>query len=185
MHPHGFCYLWNPALTYLHVISDSVIALSYFSIPLSLIYYLYRRGGFLFSQILLLFAAFICFCGLTHLLSIWNVWHSAYWVSGIAKAFTALISFTTAVVLLWLIPKGLALLEQEQENKRQRSELVSKLSHEYLTPLTVILSSAQLLGCRGDEREKKHLGKIKQSVDKLSELTRCTLSAFEDAPKPD
>jgi hypothetical protein len=36
--PHGHCYLWNPGLIWLHVVSDSLIALAYFFIPVALIY---------------------------------------------------------------------------------------------------------------------------------------------------
>ncbi|HMK79956.1 MAG TPA: ATPase, partial [Xanthobacteraceae bacterium] len=31
--PHGICLLWRPELVWLHVVSDSIIAISYFSIP--------------------------------------------------------------------------------------------------------------------------------------------------------
>ncbi|HKN61345.1 MAG TPA: hypothetical protein VJW93_09215 [Candidatus Acidoferrales bacterium] len=31
--PHGYCCLWNPGLVWLHVISDALIALPYFTIP--------------------------------------------------------------------------------------------------------------------------------------------------------
>jgi hypothetical protein len=30
--PHGYCYLWNPGLVWLHVISDVLIATAYLSI---------------------------------------------------------------------------------------------------------------------------------------------------------
>jgi FixJ family two-component response regulator len=30
---HGFCYLWKPEIVWLHAVSDVVIALSYFTIP--------------------------------------------------------------------------------------------------------------------------------------------------------
>ena len=33
--PHGFCYLWDPRIVWLHVISDGLIALSYYCIPVS------------------------------------------------------------------------------------------------------------------------------------------------------
>jgi len=33
--PHGHCYLWNPGLIWLHVVSDSLIALAYFFIPVA------------------------------------------------------------------------------------------------------------------------------------------------------
>ena len=31
--PHGFCYMWDPRIVWLHVISDGLIALSYYCIP--------------------------------------------------------------------------------------------------------------------------------------------------------
>jgi hypothetical protein len=34
--PHGICLLWEPELIWLHVVSDAVIAASYFSIPFAL-----------------------------------------------------------------------------------------------------------------------------------------------------
>lgn len=35
--PHGYCYLWNPGLVWLHVIFDTLIAASYFTIPFTLL----------------------------------------------------------------------------------------------------------------------------------------------------
>ncbi len=36
--PHGHCYLWKAEILWLHVTSDAVIALAYYSIPIALIY---------------------------------------------------------------------------------------------------------------------------------------------------
>ena len=41
--PHGMCFLWRPELIWLHAVSDGLIALSYYSIPFTLIYFLMRR----------------------------------------------------------------------------------------------------------------------------------------------
>jgi len=35
--PHGSCYLWTPSLIGMHVVSDSLIAHSYLSIPITLV----------------------------------------------------------------------------------------------------------------------------------------------------
>lgn len=35
--PHRYCYLWNPGLVWLHVIFDTLIAASYFTIPFTLL----------------------------------------------------------------------------------------------------------------------------------------------------
>lgn len=37
--PHGMCYLWRPDLLALHVLSDALISLAYFSIPFTLLYF--------------------------------------------------------------------------------------------------------------------------------------------------
>jgi len=41
--PHGHCYLWTPQVVWLHVISDGLIALSYYSIPLTLAWFVAKR----------------------------------------------------------------------------------------------------------------------------------------------
>ncbi|MBC1225031.1 HAMP domain-containing histidine kinase [Nostoc sp. UCD121] len=107
--PHGHCYLWKTGLVWLHIISDSLIALAYFSIPIALVYFVRKREDLPFKSILLLFGAFIIFCGTTHVMEIWTLWHPTYWLSGFIKALTALISVYTAFTLVPIIPQALAL----------------------------------------------------------------------------
>ena len=87
--PHGHCYLWKPALVGLHIASDSLIALAYYSIPITLVYFVQKRQDFPFKWILLLFGAFIVSCGTTHVMEIWTLWHPTYWLSGFLKFITA------------------------------------------------------------------------------------------------
>ncbi len=42
--PHGYCYLWNPGVLWLHAISDGVITLAYYLIPLALVYFVRKRS---------------------------------------------------------------------------------------------------------------------------------------------
>ncbi|MCA1990617.1 MAG: response regulator [Coleofasciculus sp. S288] len=107
--PHGHCYLWKPTLVGLHLASDALIALAYYSIPLMLIYFVQKRRDVPFNWIFLLFGAFIVFCGTGHLIEIWTLWHPTYWLSGFVKASTATVSLYTAGMLVPLIPKALAL----------------------------------------------------------------------------
>ncbi|MGI0492867.1 PAS domain-containing protein [Alkalinema pantanalense CENA528] len=131
--PHGHCYLWQTNLVGLHVISDAMIALAYYSIPITLIYFVRKRKDLPFDWIFLLFGAFIISCGTTHLLAIWTLWHPAYWLLGILKAMTALISLYTAIALVQLIPQALLLPSpaqlseinqqlQQQIHDRQQAE---------------------------------------------------------------
>ena len=107
MMPHGYCFRWNTSLLWLFVISNVVIALSYFSIPLALVFFAYKRKDVDFKWIIPLFGAFIFACGLTHVLSVVTIWNPVYGLSAIAEAFTAIISIITAVLLWPLIPKAL------------------------------------------------------------------------------
>jgi len=107
--PHGYCLSWNPVLLWLHVISDLLITLSYYSIPLTLVYFIRQRKDFPYPWLVALFAGFIVACGTTHLLSVITIWTPLYWLAGWVKAFTAMISFASAVLMLWIIPRLLSL----------------------------------------------------------------------------
>ncbi|WP_103126349.1 PAS domain-containing sensor histidine kinase [Nostoc cycadae] len=131
--PHGHCYLWQPGLVWLHIISDAVIALAYYSIPLTLFYFVRKRQDLPFSWIFLLFAAFIIFCGTTHIAEIWTLWHPTYWLSGILKAVTAIVSLFTAMELVQLMPQALALpspLQLKQANKALQGQIAERVQIE-------------------------------------------------------
>jgi len=108
--PHGHCYHWRPEILWTHVISDAVIALAYYAIPVVLGTFLIKRKKIIiFPEIIALFVAFIFFCGTTHLMAIYVTWNPAYEPQGWLKAITALISITTAVVLTPKLPRLVAL----------------------------------------------------------------------------
>ncbi|NET45121.1 PAS domain S-box protein [Okeania sp. SIO2B3] len=124
--PHGHCYLWNPSLVSLHLISDILIAVAYFSIPLMLVYFIQQRQDLPFPSIFWLFSAFIVSCGTTHVLDVWTLWHPTYWFSGILKAITAIISLFTAFELRILIPQAL-LLPSPEELEKANQELQKQI----------------------------------------------------------
>ena len=71
--PHGHCYLWRGDILWLNVISDALIALAYFAIPIALTYLVRKRKDLAFNKIFTMFALFIISCGITHLIEIWTV----------------------------------------------------------------------------------------------------------------
>lgn len=112
--PHGHCYLWKPSLLWLHVASDLLIVMSYYSIPLALVYFVYTRRDLAFRWMFVMFGIFILACGTTHLMSVWTVWEPDYWLDGYIKAVTAASSVVTAVLLWPLIPKALSMPSPEE-----------------------------------------------------------------------
>jgi PAS domain S-box-containing protein len=107
--PHGYCYLWTPGLVELHVVSDALIAISYLTIPVTLVYFIRKRRDVPFSWMFLCFGTFIVACGTTHLMEIWTIWFPTYWLSSAVKAFTACVSVATAILLIRVTPQVLAL----------------------------------------------------------------------------
>ena len=107
--PHGYCYLWNPGIVWLHALSDGLIAASYYFIPLMLIYLVRRRRDLPFHWMFFMFGLFIFGCGTTHLMEVWTLWHGTYRLAGVIKAITAGTSLATAAFLIPLVPRALAL----------------------------------------------------------------------------
>ncbi|MDX2184527.1 MAG: ATP-binding protein [Gemmatimonadaceae bacterium] len=106
---HGYCLLWDQQLLWLHAVSDGLIALSYFVIPIALVRFIRRRPDVPFNSVFVCFCAFIVLCGATHLLGIWNIWVPDWWLTGTVKAATAIASVATAGLLIYLLPQAIAL----------------------------------------------------------------------------
>jgi two-component system NtrC family sensor kinase len=124
--PHGFCFLWNPELLWLHVLSDSLIALAYFLIPVALIRIVRKRKDIPFNAIFFCFAAFIVACGMTHVMEVVTLWQPVYWISGGLKAMTAVLSLATLALLVRLTPTILSIPRREDLSRVNR-ELSSVL----------------------------------------------------------
>lgn len=123
--PHGHCYFWKPEILWSYVVSDFLIALAYFSIPIALVYFVRRRKDLEFNWIFFMFSAFIFACGTTHLISIWTIWQPVYWLDVSAKGITAAASILTSIMLWRLMPQALSI-----PSTNELKETVTKLRFE-------------------------------------------------------
>ncbi|MEM1427546.1 MAG: hypothetical protein AAGF75_13465, partial [Cyanobacteria bacterium P01_H01_bin.130] len=166
--PHGNCYLWQTPLVQLHVVSDGLIAIAYFSIPIMLVYFAYQRRSQLPFSLFLMFGAFIILCGVGHLLEIWTLWHPAYWLTGVEAAMTALVSCHTAVSLYTLLPQFLALktpAELAAVNQQLREEVTQRRA--IADELAMVNQNLEaLVAARTQELEKRNRA-LKQAQTQL------------------
>ncbi|MFC7663061.1 hypothetical protein ACFQWF_10205 [Methylorubrum suomiense] len=125
--PHGICLLWRPELIWTHIISDTVIALAYFSIPVALATFVSRRRDVVFGWVFWSFAVFITACGATHLMAIWTLYVPDYGLEAMVKILTAAASIGTAVALWYLMPRALSLPSPTQL-RSANEELLARIA---------------------------------------------------------
>lgn len=134
--PHGFCYQWKPALVWLNVFSDSLIALAYFCIPVALVHFVRKRRDVPFSWMFICLGIFIAACGMTHVMDVWTLWVPSYWFSGGVKVITALASIPTAVALVRFVPQAISLpthadLEAANEELRRQDDNLKRIEERF------------------------------------------------------
>ena len=181
--PHGHCYLWNPGLVGLHVVSDALIALAYFSIPVTLIYFIRKRRDLPFNWMFVSFGMFILACGATHIMEVWTLWHGTYWLSGSIKAVTAMASVPTAILLVKLVPEALALPSPEAMKleiaERKRTEQALHQAKNELE-LRVLERTAELR--KANEDLVAEIAQRKQIEDVLRERERLIHAILDNSP---
>ncbi|MEZ6235720.1 MAG: hypothetical protein R3B68_16175 [Phycisphaerales bacterium] len=122
--PRWQCGDWSAFEGWVHVIADSLIFLSYFTIPASLFVLIRRRTDTPFPFIAWLFVAFILSCGITHAVEAAIFWWPAYRLSGLMKVITASVSVATAVAVVRALPAALALPSIRRTNEELTAALV-------------------------------------------------------------
>ncbi len=184
--PHGHCFLWTPSILYTWVISDIAIFLSYSAIPMALLYIMRKRADIPYNGLVFLFAAFILFCGVTHAMGAWTIWHPQYGLASALKAITALVSVATAVVLWPLAPTLIAIpspsdlqdandsLEKTTGQLRMANQNLEQFAtmaaHDLRAPLKSIINLADLAMLEPANQQNQPLLQIREMADKMEPL---------------
>jgi len=114
-------------LSLIHALSDAVIAISFVTIALGIVWYMWHRFGLLreYRTVAWLFCGFILAAGLGHLLSLISVRYPIYELHGAVKIVTAVFA-AAAVIVIWPLLSKLAALPSAGQlaavNERLRRE---------------------------------------------------------------
>ena len=200
---HGYCYLWRPEILWPHVISDALIAASYYSIPLILLFFVRKRRDIPFNRLMIVFAIFILACGTTHLIEIFSVWEPMYRLQAVVKMITAAVSVTAVAMLIPAIPQVLTFPSLAGSNRRlarianelRRSnhdlaQFAYVASHDLQEPLRMVALNLDLLerrhGVELDEAAIKSLAFAREGADRMRDLLDGLLSygTIDEVPVP-
>ena len=191
------CGQWTTFHGWLYIISDLIIWLSYFLIPVIIIdYFTKRRTTLKFQKGYFLFAAFILLCGLTHFFDALMFWIPVYRLNALIRFITAIISMSTVLYLIKILPQAFrqkTSLELENEIAK-RIEVEKKLaeaitglkafayiaSHDLQEPLRKIRLYSSMLNEKNkekfDESSKEYADKILSSSIRMQSLVEDVLS---------
>lgn len=166
---HGYCLLWKPWLVALHAISDFLIFAAYFAIPVAIWIFVSKRPNVELKNMALMFAAFILWCGLTHITNMVTLWIPIYEFQGWVKAITAGISVATAVAIFPLIPRALAIPSANELQLANRNLAQEVAAHQ---------ATLSALEKTRDELEQR----VRSRTRELEDITTRFRLLFERAP---
>lgn len=124
--PYSVCLRDDRSLIALLGVSDALIALACFAIPLALGGFFRRRSDLGFSRLFMGFASFIFATGVMHALDVWTLWYPDFHIQAVVKAFTAVLAAVTAAAMWSMRRKALSLPSPEQLT-RVNAELTRKV----------------------------------------------------------
>jgi C4-dicarboxylate-specific signal transduction histidine kinase len=140
--PHSVCFLWNAELLWLHAISDTIITISYYLIPVALVYFVRKRADLPFNWIPDVRRLHL---RVRHDPSDGGLdavaWHLP--ARGVIKAVTAVASVATPILLIRLLPQALALPSPAQL-RQANVELETEISYRRRAERTLLDAHGEL-----------------------------------------
>lgn len=188
------CGEWSNFHGWMYIISDLMIWLAYFTMPLIIIKYVRRKKAIVkFRRVYMLFAAFILLCGTTHFLDATMFWLPMYRLNALVRFTTGIVSLFTAYSLFKILPDAFrqkTSLELENEiARREAAELkldeanknleafVYIASHDLQEPLRKIRMYTTMLY---DTETVQQDEKTKAYADKLLALSQRMQTMIKD-----
>lgn len=195
------CGYWSDFHGWMYIISDLMIWLAYFTLPLVILRYVLQRKNLRFYKVYILFAAFILLCGTTHFLDAVMFWVPMYRLSAVVRLVTGIVSLVTVYYVVRMMPqasklKTTAELEAEIQHREHAEKKLAQVnhklseankglaafayvaSHDLQEPLRKIRTFASFMRERStlDESGSMYLDKINEASERMSRLIEDVLS---------
>jgi hypothetical protein len=187
--PHLYCYLGSTSLAWTHAIADTLIGLSYVAISTTLAYLIHRgRSDLPFHGLFFAFALFIVACGSSHLVEAVTVWVPVYVLSAAIKVVTALSSIATAVMLPFVVPDVLSLLQRAKTSEERRvlleATLIERNTAQDALKESYLVSEQKVLD-RWIAQHKSVVQKTywRQRFLNVAEMRKCSVSRKNDSAR--
>ena len=178
--PHGYCYLWDPSILWQSVLSNAVVGISYYCIPLAIVYFIKKRKDLDFHWIFLMFSAFIFACGTTHFINIMSIWRPAYRFEAGVMSITAFFSAATLISLVKLMPQLLQIPSpsalRQTISKLEKEVSLRKQAENSLRDLNAALDAQVILRTQDLTLANQQLAEAKGELEvKLRQITTINL----------
>jgi len=208
--PHAVCWRADPHLIWVMVVTNSITALSYLSICLTLFYLARRTHASIardWGYFVVGFALFIVACGSTHLMEVVTTWVPWFWVDACTNIVTAVLSAWVALMLIrraatigFSINDYAERLANTEKEKRQMldgllaaqkledwSRMSTVVAHEIANPLEAIQNLLYLIRSEpGISNEVIQLAQTAaDETDRVLTISRSTLSFFRQGTEPE
>jgi signal transduction histidine kinase/ActR/RegA family two-component response regulator len=122
--PLGQAYGWKPEVLWTQVLSDALVAASFFIVPFILLYFFWnRRHELKLQSAFTLFIFFLVAMGTSHALNILVQWFAFYEYQAAVKFVTAVASIATLFFLWPFVPEIFAISSNESLKEQNRSLL--------------------------------------------------------------
>jgi len=160
------CGRWTAFHGWLYIISNILIAVAYFSIPIILYYLIKKTKNKLpFQKVFWLFFLFILSCGFTHVFDALMFWFPIYRVSAIVLFITALVSCAAVAGLYKIIPSALALKSPVELEKiiAERTKQI-EISNQFLLKANTELEASQKLSEKLMKQKDEFLGIVSHEL---------------------
>jgi two-component system, chemotaxis family, sensor kinase Cph1 len=204
------CGKWSDFHGWLYISSNIAIWFAYFSIPLTMLWFIFRRGEDIpFVKVIWLFVFFILACGTTHIMDAIVFWYPAYKLSALILFITAVISCVTVIALIRVLPQAIKLKSATQYEKiisdrtleltisnqnltklnKDIDNFVYAASHDLKSPVNNLEGLLAMLNeLQGKDNEAKEIisrmdfcvNRMKKTIIGLTDIIKVEKSVFED-----